>query len=370
MNLLAYDFLKLGNKLYFVAKDTNIIFSVDINSKKIEFVDCIPDECIYEKCLCYKIISWECEMIFVPMNAKKIWRYNVENKKWHGIGLGGYEDRKNKSFQAFIYMNNLFMIGCGCPAIFQIDLITEHVLIIDEPFKNLTKKKDLSTDIFFRSDFVRKGNKIFMASCQDNSIMEFDLHNKKVLFHKVGNKKNRYSGIAWDGEDFWISPRDKMPIVRWDGETNVTEYSIPYDKIENEVGFLGVVNTEHGLLFYGKKQYSILMNKKENNLEIIPKTYLFYKKEKDSFISLDFCGKLVIENGNEKIEIQLSEEKCRLKEFQLEKGNRCDIYFTEPKQESNFYDMNDMIDNLVQIKLDSTTIKNNKIGYKIWNTFS
>ena len=323
VNLLAEDCLKRNKKLYFVSKDTNVIYSINMKIGKLEFIDCIPEESILKKNLCHKILTWNDEMIFIPMNAKKIWRYNLVTKQWHGINLGEYENKRDKFFQAFVYKNDLFMIGCGCPAIFRLNLITEEFLIIKKPFKHLINKKMFVTDIFFRYHFVQKGTKILMASCVDICVMEFDLKIKKVLFYKVGNEKNKYSGIVWDGDNYWLSPRYKTPIVRWDGKNKSKEYNLPNEILENEIGFLGVVATDNGILFYGKKDYSILITEKNDNInmKIIHQTYVFYKREENETIKLLRNGKLVVENNKYKKIFHIIAKKNSLKHFQHKRIN-------------------------------------------------
>lgn len=365
---MAEDFLKIDKKLYFVSKDINIIFNLNLDTGKIEFVDCFPDESIDEKNLCYKILIWKNELIFVPMNAKKIWKYDIRNKKWNGIGLGKYENVKNKSFQAFIYDNHLFMVGCGYPAIFQLNLETNQILVIEDPFKHLNKGKCSISKIFFRYNFVQKREKIFMASCQDNSVMEFNLHDQSIVFHKIGNKKNKYSGIAWDGNDFWISPRDKTSIVKWNGKTEVVEYALPYSKLEEEIGFLGVINTRYGILFYGKKQNSILIvrQEKEINIQIIPKTYIFLKNEENSIYGLDAYGNLTIKDDKKEKNFQLTADKICLQNFLIKRGNNCNINYSKSRCESPFLELNDMINNVLQLKLSEIS-ENEKTGSNIWN---
>ena len=57
-----------------------MIFSFNLETEQVEIVDSIPEEMFSTYRLGNKIVSWGEELIFVPMAAKKIWRYNITTK--------------------------------------------------------------------------------------------------------------------------------------------------------------------------------------------------------------------------------------------------------------------------------------------------
>lgn len=366
--MLAEDYLEYGYKLYFVSKDTNIIYCIDSNTGEIEFIDCVPEENIFGERLCSKILLWNEEMIFIPVNAKKIWRYNTVTKKWKGVGLEKYGQKKNKFFQAIIYKNSLFMFGCSCPAIFLLNLVTDQFVLIESPFDYLNKKKGYFDDIYFKGNFVRRGTEIMIASCMDNSIMKFDMRSKKAFFYEVGNKKNQYSGIAWDGENYWIAPRYKTHIVRWDGKEDIEEIELPQKELEAETGFLGVVVRNSGLIIPGKKRYSIVVNRIKGNfyIDIIPKAYILFKRMEENLLSIDLYGNLTIESNEKRRVFKCVTSVNSLRKFQLKKIDIFQIEFTDIKYESSSFSINDYINGIVFEGM-KYSIKKDNIGIKIWN---
>lgn len=365
--LLAEDYLKCGSKLYFVSKDTNIIYCIDSKSGEINFIDCIPEENIFGDRLCSKILMWNEEMIFVPVNAKKIWRYNTVTKEWYGVRLEKYAQKKNKFFQAAVYKDNLFMFGCSCSAIFVLNLVTNQLVFIEKPFEYLNKEKEYFDDIYFKGDFVRCGAEIMLASCMDNSVMKFDMRTKKVIFYKVGNKKNQYSGIAWDGKHYWLSPRYKTPIVRWDGKEDVVELELPKEGLEAETGFLGVIVKHKELIIPGKKRYSIVINRNMEKfyMDIVPKAYIFYKKKEDEFLSIDPYGNLTFESSGKRYVFKCEADANTLRKFQLEKNDIFQNEFSEIKYESSSFSIDDYLNGIVFVG-KKCSIRNENIGIKVW----
>ena len=66
-------------------------------------------------------------------------------------------------------------------------------------------------------------------------------------WEKVGSDGNRYSGIAWDGKAFWLSPRKHTSIVRWILGVGIEEFDISRDYQEG--------NNFGGVVYYDDKIY-------------------------------------------------------------------------------------------------------------------
>ena len=191
---------KIGGKYYFVASEMNAVCSIDVQTERVEIIGSIPEEAVFSERVCAKIVVWNGELIFVPMNGKKIWFYRLEGKIWHSLYIKN-EKLQRKVRQAFIYKDKLFMVGCHYPAIICVDLITEDVKYIEAPFKvvqDIYIKRDLYG--YFRHDCVLKENLLYFASFITNKVLLFNLEDFHWEYVTVGKSENGYSGIAWDGK--------------------------------------------------------------------------------------------------------------------------------------------------------------------------
>lgn len=283
------DCAVVGQDVYFILKKINLICKWNMKSLKTEIISCIPQEGILQERLCARIAHWNEKLIFVPMNAKRIWIYSLAAEEWHSIALPGYEDDPDKMMQAILLNDVLYMIGCRIPAIFILDLRTESLRIIAKPFERMKKKAD--SGICFRRDCVLKDGTLFLASCLDNTVVKFHIEAEKVEFLRIGSAGNRYSGIAWDGNYFWLAPRGNRPIVRWDGGMSTREYAIPLGG-ESPIDFLGVTVLENSVFFPGRwHSHSLCISFDDmENISIVAQAYFIYKKSRNGLISLDQNG--------------------------------------------------------------------------------
>jgi hypothetical protein len=60
--------------------------------------------------------------------------------------------------------------------------------------------------------------------------------------YETGSRKRRYSGMCFDGKDYWLAPRHDGPVARWDPETKeATEYDdFPDGFIRGEYSFWSI----------------------------------------------------------------------------------------------------------------------------------
>ncbi len=367
--LCAEDCVKVANKIYFISKDINIVFEIDLLTREINIVDSIPEESILSKRLGAKILCWRDELIFAPMTAKKIWRYSLKTKIWKGYERESLRDGNtgNEMFDAVLYGDNAFIIGSNYPAIMCINLLTEEVEYIKEPYDILTEKRKSLEDCYFRTSYVHIDDAIYLATCLDNKVLRLNLNTKSYEWISVGAEGNRYSGITWDGKDFWLSPRMNTSLVRWDGKECVTEYKLPDKFCEKRLYFLGIVSKDKSMIlpaFYTGN--SLIMNKDDKVFEELDVAYYFYKNYDDISISLTSKGELIITEDNEIRNIYLEFDRKILSDYIKSKVLIENIYSDICVDESSEFDITTFCE-LLSVS-DETEDKNkcNGVGKVIW----
>lgn len=286
--LIAEDCIQIDRKLLFVARDINLIFSLDMDNGKTELIDSIPEEDLFANRLSAKIVSWKQKLIFVPFNAKKICIYRKNTREWNGLPLKsvGNEDIPLKMFQAIPYQNKVFLIGSNYPAIVCIDAETEELTYFDKVYERLRGRRKELGDCYVRCDYVKINDCFYMASALNNKVLRFDMSNCQYSWIEVGNDINRYSGITWDGSNFWLAPRQNTAIVKWDGGKEVTEYPLPKGFEKECIHFLGAVYDGTQIIMpgiEGSKTISFTEAHAETPT-VWPEQYSFYKRINDNYI--------------------------------------------------------------------------------------
>lgn len=265
VTLTAVGGTKVGNELIFVALDLNLIYKVNLDSKKTFIIGSVPEESFLQRAVCSAIAYSNDRLIFAPMTAEKIWIYHFKTNEWHGIELRSYSEARipSKFVQIVVYKEKVFMVGALYPAIVCLDLNDETVTYLEEPYIKLREKHELTKDVYFRSDYVLKDDVLYMASCVSNHVLMIHLETMECTLIEVGSAENRYSGIAYDYNAFWLVPRINTSIVKWDGECSVQEYMLP-ESVNECPAYLGVVCYKDKIIFPSISSAKTLILNSEN----------------------------------------------------------------------------------------------------------
>lgn len=295
--LFADDAIKVGEYLFLFANNLNILFSVSLSDGKLEFLGSIPEESVLSKGLTCKLVYIKEHIIVVPLLAKKIWIYSLKTREWRfvvieecrGYGRGTYFR------QAIQYKDSLFFIGGHYPAIVKMDLPSCKLTYFKAPFQRHNKCEE-PDELYFRGDFVYKENTVYLASGRDNTVLMYHLDTQTYKWIEIGKKENRYSGIMWDGKNYWLSPRKNTSIVKWDGNNRITEYEIPEEEKVRDIAYAGVIKRNDQIIIPALVRSGantiILMD--DGSMDFDRKRYTFYKKtEKGDYLAQDSDGQII-----------------------------------------------------------------------------
>lgn len=337
------DFCEKDGKLIFVARDINMICELDTESGKTKILGNIPDEKIMEDRLASKIDLWKNFLVFTPLAAKKILIFNCDTKQWKEIHVQD-KNVQLKFFQTLFYEEKLYLIGTCYPSILKVDLENGNVTYYDEIFENIPDSEAKNQNAFFRNDYARCGQILYLASCMGNHVLKFDLKTGEFEWIEIGKAKNCYSGMTWDGRYFWLSPRDNTSIVRWDGKKEVLEMDLPKGATAPGGLFLGVVDEGKEIVFPGTYQSKTVTLSKdsERDIQVLDEQYTCYRiLENKRRICQMTNGKVLIrdESGVERIyDNQPEEKELELYLNQYEKNIRSELR-GHRGIESNLFDL-------------------------------
>ncbi len=324
MKVFFEDCVRVEDDLYFVCKDCNIICKLSIESGEIKTVSRIPEESACEWRLGAKIVSWNGFLYLAPMRAKKIWKYNIENKTWTGYDRKKLEKLNDYGdiFQAIRYKEKLFFIGCSYPAIIVLNLHNDELSYVTAPFDFRMEMAKKKADCFFRTDYVQIDEYLYMASCIDNTVLKFNMDTYDYEYVEVGEEGNAYAGIDFDGENFFLSPRRNGNGVVWNFRTSeVRNIELP-SLSKNAAVFGGVICLANKVLFpacFSNDTVEIFYDGEQIKKVInIGKQYLFYKKiDECTVVSLDGDGQIVIDTPSRTFKY-----KCEMSDYEMGKGLR------------------------------------------------
>lgn len=191
-------------------------------------------------------------MCCVPFSAESIYALNIETgevkKKLIDPPQSGFEEYNSmaKFMSAFSYENKVFMVGVSYPAIVEYDIEKNELIYHDAWFRELC--------VFFKTDdsaIFRKtmavDSKIYAPSCKGNIVLEFSMETYNYHIYQVGDELCNFSAICYDGESFWLAPRDSDGIVEWNKDTKETNIynNYPAGFIKRDYSFNDIIVTKN-----------------------------------------------------------------------------------------------------------------------------
>lgn len=372
--LLSESCTLYGGRLYFVARDINIIFSMDKNTGDIRVEGAIPDDGFHAYRTASKIIAWKSKLVFVPLNSSKIWIYDVNDRTWNGIPLKENEPKymQYKMFQAATYEDKIYLIGSHYPSIVCLDMQDETLTYFDEIFSDLLMLKDKVQDCFIRSSYARVGNLIYFASCLNNQVLKFNMETDEYAWITVGDDRNRYSGMTWDGANFWLAPRYHTPIIKWDGKDEIREFPLPKECDSDKMNFGGAVY-HNGKIFLPGFMDNKTIVIRDDKLQIEEGQYVFMDVIADgSLVCQDTNGQITIINEKGEKRVFWAAVGCEgLRDFLKNTyGSLLDVMREESYKEDQLIDVNDLIDAIRHADENQNKEQASVIGNRIWHALN
>lgn len=289
--IIFEDCIECDNKLWIFTYKYNALCVLDMEKETVVYVSSIPGEELRKERLVSKMISYNNDIILLPMRANNINIYHVESNIWDKVELpvaDGNYDLNYKFMEAVVYGQYLYMIGCSYPGIIQLDVAERKAVKVLEYDLNFSKNE--ISPIWVRSNYVQKERKLYLASCVSNEILKLDLDNFNSETVSLGNDKNRYSGIGLDHNGvFWLSPLFNTNIVKWDGADGYNEIS--YKAQYNEGFFSGIVILDKIKILPRIIEGDTVVVDEDDNISTIKKVFHMFKKiNNDCCLCEDLCG--------------------------------------------------------------------------------
>lgn len=302
-----------NNYLYVFLRDINMLCSINLLSNEIKLLGSIPGESFLSKYLVGKMFVYDDVLYFVPHNAKKAWKYNIETSSWSiwfEIGECIIDNRvvtgaelQQKFNQAYLYDEKVCMIGFRYPAIVLVDLKTGEITYDFTVYKELQNIDD-SIDTYIRHDGYMKDEVIFLPCMKKNYILKYNLEKQTGFWIEIGDENKKYAGITCINDKYYLATYLDNEYVIWDGKDNYES-----DKISpnDEEVYFGAFCVNNQVVFPGKENTKTVKIKRDDNSLCYECAYLFYDEiEAGIIIKQNMDGTIYIYNEEKEIVIDFS----------------------------------------------------------------
>lgn len=279
------DAIESNNMIWFVPLHFRCLFSIDKVSKEIQSYEIPSTEpySIESPFGSMKLIKDK--IYFIPLCEKMLVCFNINKKEFKKIELDKsiIGDKKAIFMGVAEYKNCLFITGAEVPAIIRVNTENDsldYIIDWEQKIKDLVFDYE---DAYFRKQCIVLKNKLYVPFCNANAVLELNCDNLLSEIHVLGEQKQGYSGICFDGKRFWLSPRKNGDLVKWNSETGEKEYFA-----------LGIKENEGKLIYAGilcYKDWKVLLPfsgkdrvKYENNKIVILNGSYNFSQESDNNI--------------------------------------------------------------------------------------
>ena len=322
---LSESICKTDNGFVIASQNVNLIFELPNGSLEYRVLGSIPGERFFSSRLVGSIEKYKNKLIFVPGTASAISIFDLDTKEWKQIEIKNSGMIGNVKFlSSGIFKDKILMFGCHYPAIISLDMNSYEIEYDFDTLKPLYGKVKERSDCFFRTDIGEVDGKYFLACCSDNVILKYDPDKMHGELIRVGNENDRFSGIAYDGEAFWISPRFLGDVIKWAGgdEERFTLQQMQGNK--SSLFSLGIVIDKDKNIVIPNLDYEYRYNKAINSDHFVPEKSnkkLLFKTFDDGTVSIDANGRIKLDINDEIISYSIFSNDRQVTEYLKKTGN-------------------------------------------------
>lgn len=284
-----------GEKLYFAEMYGNEVFCCDMKNDEVTPLCTVREENEEGKRLFSCMIVYEHYLYLVPFFANAIYKVDLQTGLYDTLELPNdcWKDDKVKAkfIDVHLYQDTIYVMPAAFPGILEIQCQTNEISIRSEWIQKIPPEMSHTDLAFFRKSLCIN-DRIYAPSCKANLVLVFDLKNKECTVKRVGSSNCRFSGICREHENFWLSPRENGPIVKWNETEDVWQEYRDFPEEYAAAGTVGIASWKDQIFVFPQAANMILTidchdgSIKEWNEEYRDNNVIWYKQLKRFLI---FC---------------------------------------------------------------------------------
>lgn len=256
---LTIEALDVGeNEIYAVGRELNVMFRLDVKSNRVKIMMDMPGEDRLVGRLYNGVCASGNTIMLIPYNARKVWYYRLEQKKWYSVDISKYVDPElsGKFVGGYLSDGIAFLFGYRYKNILLIDLKLQKIQEL------LDKKEEHS---FWAQTPIIFNNRLFVVEFLKDEIISIDLRNiGEYEVFKIENieasARNGNGGMTFDGKYFYIVKHHGNLIYKW--KPFEKAYPIKIDEFfeTDEPFFNGGVAFNRTIFLYSPKGKDYICN--------------------------------------------------------------------------------------------------------------
>lgn len=274
---LTIEALDVGeNEIYAVGRELNVMFRLDLKSDSVKIMMDMPGEDRLVGRLYNGVCASGNMLMLIPYNARRVWYYRLEQKKWDSVDIGKYVDPElsGKFVGGYLSDGIAFLFGYRYKNILLIDLNLQKI-------KELLDKKEEHS--FWAQTPIIHNNRLYVVQRFRNEIVSINLHKiGEYEILKIDNTedpaRNGNVGIAFDGDYFYIIKHHGNLIYKWKPFEKACPIKIDEIFETDEPFFNGGVAFNRTIFLYSPKGKDYICNFDEQNSSFMMENKTFFAR--------------------------------------------------------------------------------------------
>lgn len=315
--ILVEDAIVYGYEVWSYSLKFNYLIATDMETKQVTFCQKVPYENQGKERLFASMKEVDGKIYLIPFYAKKMLVFDIEKKEFGEIKIDEtvFKNAKNGPYFMGVesYENYLYIFPAHCRVILRLDTTTSQIEYIagwEQKIEDIIFEKN---DGYFRRQVVEVDGRFFVPFCTANAVLELDCITMKYQIHLLGQQKIGYSGICFDGKEFWLSARTGDNIIKWNPiENEVSILENRNKNIKKDLLYTGIIYQEGSVYAFSNRneQEDFLFEK--NNVYVENAGYSLAKSEGEFIFAYQTSSGILTvidKNKHRQYDIEISLDK-------------------------------------------------------------
>lgn len=265
-SICFFDMQVVGNYIYFVDGDTNLLCCATLNNGATWPVGLCNSQLNVNKRL-YSDIFFENGTIYAcPFGGGEMVDYHIESNvlRHKSIDNNGFANCN----RMHMWKNYIIYVPSDYNALIIRDTLSNQEKYYFDPVQRLrAHANNIGYVSMFASCVV--DDYLYIASPTSNWVVKIELQTGNVVCeYEISSKSNGYWDMIYDGHDFWLNPFQGMELVRWNEQSHkISEYTnFPDDfyALGNNNAFIRIIDNGDTVLAFPKMGNKIIELNKES----------------------------------------------------------------------------------------------------------
>ena len=190
------------------------IYSIDTENRRVWLKGLIPD--VIDKMPFSNVKVWGDKLVFVPFRHTSLNIYDTKNHDWDCIVLFDNPDKALKGLflDAVMYEGHLILLPFNFDKVVDIDLGEKLVTEIDIHSVCGSRTGDrVIVKYLWRPD-----GRILAPLFATNTIIEYDVKNRKIAKHELSDNKFQINTIVENSKNVYLLSRNSLELIVLDKE--------------------------------------------------------------------------------------------------------------------------------------------------------